>query len=120
MERKVFELVQVGNGYFVKKHPNKVMPKDTNITKYFVFDGKIFSDMSLPDGRHMVMIQHVWDDGDIMKSGFEYSDGIARTGFNPLQIVGFYDYPVPPATLADDLHEFLKIYYHSVPESPGK
>lgn len=111
MEKVFFELFKIGGNILTRGHTEKVLPKDTNITKYFVFNDRIFADMTLPDGRHMVYREHVWsDDGEIMNFGFEYSDGIPREGFNPLHIVKLYSEPVTQEELEHDLLDFLKKY----------
>ena len=95
-----------------------VLPEDTVITKYFQFKDHIFSKLHLPDNRDLVQIEHTWGDGEIMKFGFEYSDGILRIGINPLHIVRIYDRPVSKKTLEKDLLKFIGRTYGNIYDSP--
>lgn len=88
----------------------KILPKDTIISKYFEYKDKIFERMMIPDGRMLVRIVHTWGDGDVMKYGFEYSDGISRTGINPLHIVKIFPYDVHISLVEDDIDVFLSSY----------
>ena len=85
-----------------------ILPKNTEISTYFEYNEKVFEEMKLPDGRILLQIVHTWGDGEIMKYGFQYGDGISRTGINPLHIVGIYKNQ--PHSI-EDLEEFLKSYY---------
>ena len=90
-----------------------VLPKDTSISKYFLYKGKIFENMQLPDGRVLVQIVHTWGDGEKMKYGFQYKDGISRTGINPLHIVYIYGkqvHPIDQRLINDGIDLFLINY----------
>lgn len=101
---------------------SKVLPKDTNISKYFLYEGKIFEKMTLPDGRLLIQIVHTWGDGGKMGYGFQYSDGVNRTGINPLHIVWIYGaqkYPIDQRLIEDGIDIFLKVYNKSKHECSG-
>jgi len=93
------------------KNNKRILPKDTNITKYFLYKNSIFSKMTLPDNRVLVQIAHCWEDGELMDFKFEYSDGIMRDGINPLQIVKLYVKQISNRTLRRDLKNFYDNYY---------
>lgn len=93
------------------KKTKRILPKNTNITTYFQYKNSIFSKMNLSDGRVLVKIVHCWDDGEPMNFGFQYSDGINRTGINPLHIVRLYDKQPSKRTLSRDLKNFYDKYY---------
>lgn len=92
---------------------NRVLPKDTDITKYFLYKNFIFSRMTLPDNRVLVQIEHCWEDGEIMDFKFEYSDGIIREGINPLHIVKIYSKQPSCRILIRDLKKFCDRYHTS-------
>ncbi len=96
-----------------------VLPKDTSISKYFLYKGKIFENMQLPDGRVLVQIVHTWGDGETMKYGFQYKDGINRTGINPLHIVAIFNHQVHPMLIEDKIDIFLAEYDKSGSECAG-
>jgi len=105
----------------MEEQKSRVIPPDTIISKYFEFEGKIFEKMTLPDGRILVRIVHTWwDDGSIMEFGFQYSDGIARTGLNPLHIVGIYKPTSSDAIQMYDIVKFLNKYGgNDIPQMAG-
>ncbi|NCU33151.1 MAG: hypothetical protein EOM23_09530 [Candidatus Moranbacteria bacterium] len=69
----------------------KKLPANTNISTYVSYRGHTFEHLRIPDGRILVQKVHHWDDGELMTFGFEYSDGKARSGINPLDIVGIFE-----------------------------
>ena len=100
----------------------KVLPKDTEVSKYFEYKEKIFEKMELSDGRLLVQIVHTWGDGEIMKCGFQYKDGISRFGINPLHIVWIYGkqiLPVDQRLIEDGIDIFLAEYGKSRMECAG-
>jgi hypothetical protein len=96
----------------------KTVPKDTEISTYFKYAGKVFESMRLPDGRTMVRLIHTWPDGDEIGSGFEFEDGIKRTGINPLHIVVIY-YPnaIDSRILKKIIDAFLNNYEGIAPSN---
>ena len=98
----------------------KILPKDTNVSKYFEYSGHIFEKMELPDGRIMIQIVHTWGDGGLMDFGFEFADGIPRTGINPLHLVGvFYRENADSTYIESHIDKFLKTYHKKTQESAG-
>ena len=105
---------------YIKKTPSKVLPKDTVVSKYFIHDSVIFEKMALPDGRYMVQIVHTWCDGEVMNFGFQYSDGISRTGINPLHIVNMYYSEPEDIDVTVDIIVFMKMYHKEQQECAAR
>jgi hypothetical protein len=120
------------------------LPKDTAISTYFEYKGKVFEKMSLPDGRIFVRIYHTFfheeepvqqsfNDGafppkptqveppQYLGDGirFEYADGILRSGINPLHIVGIYRGTISESMIMYDVAKFLEKYYKGTGQSAG-
>ena len=91
---------------------NKILPKNTEISKYFCYEDKIFEKLTLPDERVLVSIVHTWGNGEIMGAdwGFQYKDGILRRGLNPLHIVKIYYTNPTDEEFNSDIKMFLKMY----------
>ena len=88
----------------------KVLPQDTVITHYFEYRLSAYSLMKLPDGRYLLRIAHVWNDGSEMRFAFQYADDVIRTGINPLHIVKLYNNKPSPKVMISDIDKFLLTY----------
>lgn len=92
----------------------RILPKDTEGTKYFLYKTSVIAKTQLPDKRTLLKIVHAWDDGEIMHSGFDYQQGDGpQSGLNPLHIIKIYNAntPVSNATMRKHIKAFLDIYY---------
>jgi hypothetical protein len=99
----------------------RVLPADSEIEHFFLYKDKVFSLLHIPDGRVLLQRVHVWhDDGEIMNSGFSYSDNVTRRGLNPLSIIKLYDIMPVQEIINKDIDEYLdKIEASKELECPG-
>jgi hypothetical protein len=103
-------------GTTTSKQPprTRVLPKNTDITTYFQYGSHVFSMTVLPDKRIMLCIEYVWDDGELMNFGFQYSDGISRKGLNPLHIIRIFNHEVEKPVILRHIRMYMNAHYPSV------
>ena len=104
------------------KYTIRKIPKDTELTHFFLSRGKIFGMTKLDKGHYMLKIVHCWEDGEPMN--FKYvEDGVVKkateTSPNRLHVVKiFKEYPTRN-TIQRNIVKFLKDYDKGYNQTQG-